>query len=81
MLSIQAPTVEVCSNPSSFAVYAGVRQSVLEKHIHDAAQIFLVANTSQFSDSENEDEEEEKTKDTLHRIPKVVITFFIVVLS
>ncbi|GAB6023050.1 hypothetical protein CHUAL_007142 [Chamberlinius hualienensis] len=68
----QAPFVEVCSIPSRFSVFAGVRQSVLEKQIREAVRIFSAVHASKGSDSEDDEEEEEQSKTIIPRIPKIV---------
>uniref|UniRef100_T1JCF5 RCR-type E3 ubiquitin transferase n=1 Tax=Strigamia maritima TaxID=126957 RepID=T1JCF5_STRMM len=65
------PIVEMFGNPSTFAAYSGVRQSVMEKQIREATQIFLAANVSRFSDTDSEDDEEQG-KSVHMRVPKIV---------
>ncbi|XP_023210718.1 E3 ubiquitin-protein ligase MYCBP2-like [Centruroides sculpturatus] len=65
------PFLGVKSNPSSFAVFANVRQCVLEKQMSEATQLYLQTLGNRISDTESEDEDD-RIKDYLIKVPKIV---------
>ena len=66
------PEVELHGNPSSFAVFTSVRQSMLEDHIKKISRIYLNATRTKCQDSDSEDEADvERSADTVTKIPKV----------
>ena len=67
-----APVVELPGNPSSFSVYAHVRNLVLENAARQAQCIYLSVTQPLPSDSES-DVDSERGKDTTIQIPKVII--------
>ena len=65
------PELELVGNPSSFAVYSGVRQCVLTCLMRKLAAA-LQQSLNSFADSESDDETEAKSaNDTFLRLPKV----------
>lgn len=64
------PFLEIRSNPSLFAVFACVRQCVLDKQIRESAQLFIRTSSSRISDTESDDEED-KSRDSVVKVPKV----------
>ena len=67
----QITNLELHPNPSTFNVYALVRQALLEKCMKEATKVYQKSSSS-FSDSETEEEGDEKSKDAGIRIPKVI---------
>lgn len=65
------PIVELAGNPSSFNVYAHVRQTVLEQCMKDAAKVYQKGVSIQVSDTDTEEEVEDKSKEPAIKIPKV----------
>ncbi|WAQ99892.1 MYCB2-like protein [Mya arenaria] len=63
--------LELHANPSTFNVYALVRQALLEKCMKEATKVYQKTTLS-LSDSETEEEGEDKSKDAGIRIPKIV---------
>ncbi|RWS30275.1 E3 ubiquitin-protein ligase MYCBP2-like isoform X6, partial [Leptotrombidium deliense] len=65
------PILELNSNPSNFAVYASVRQSVIE---HKLRQTALLCNSNLKSTSieESIDNDAEKCNENIYAVPKVV---------
>ncbi|KAL4230611.1 E3 ubiquitin-protein ligase mycbp2 [Mactra antiquata] len=63
--------LEIASSPSSFNVYALVRQTLLERCMKETAKVFQ-KSSGNFTDSESDEETEEKVKDACVKIPKIV---------
>ncbi len=68
---MQPPNIELQGNPSSFVVYASVRQSVLEQQVKHVSQIYTQANLPWFSDSDSEEDADDKNKENISKLPKV----------
>jgi hypothetical protein len=64
--------LEIPGNPSTFNVYALVRQTLLEKCMKEATKVYQ-KSTGNFSDSETDEEIEDKSRDVAVKIPKVGI--------
>ncbi|XP_053398701.1 E3 ubiquitin-protein ligase MYCBP2-like isoform X4 [Mercenaria mercenaria] len=63
--------LEIPGNPSTFNVYALVRQTLLEKCMKEATKVYQ-KSTGNFSDSETDEETDDKSKDAAVKIPKIV---------
>lgn len=70
---VQATNLELHNNPSSFNVYAIVRQALLEKCMKEATKVYQ-SSSAVYSDSETEEEGEERAKDVGIKIPKVCLS-------
>ncbi|CAH1777009.1 unnamed protein product [Owenia fusiformis] len=69
----QSPLIiEVPSNPSTYAVYASVRQAVLENQIKETTKEYLASNVVTHSDSDSDEDEELADKSLQLKIPKIV---------
>lgn len=69
--SQQPPFLAVRSNPSAFAVFASVRQCVLEKQTCEAMRLYLGTLSGCISESESDDDDE-KGKENSAKVPKIV---------
>ncbi|XP_033112056.1 E3 ubiquitin-protein ligase MYCBP2-like [Anneissia japonica] len=65
--NLQAPLVELQSNPSAFNVYAAVRQCLLKREVQERA--IALSNISEKQEDEDEDAE---ITDELMKLPKIV---------
>lgn len=76
------PEVELSTNASGFAVFSYVRQTVLERWLKQACQIYLSSSSSTpptdvGNDLESDSEENtDKSKENLLRVPKVCSLHF-----
>ena len=70
-IDLQPPCIELDGNPSSFIVYAGVRQAVLEHQMRQVSTAYTAASNPWCSDSDSEEEDQDRAKDSAPKMPKV----------
>lgn len=66
------PLVELTPNPSAFSVFAGVRQSVLERQLQENARTYLASLKSSLSEPESDEEESANSTFQLPKVSKSV---------
>ena len=66
-----APEIHLHGNPSSFAIYASIRQTVLEDQIKQISQIYLQACQTMSTESDSDDDGPDKSHESQMRLPKV----------
>jgi len=69
------PSVELACNPSAFAVYSGVRQSVLASFVHRLTATLCHSDVDSHDDNDDNDEETAAGRScsdpAVSRLPKV----------
>ncbi|KAK2182953.1 hypothetical protein NP493_330g03060 [Ridgeia piscesae] len=65
-------TLELHGNPSSYLVFANVRNAVLEHQVKQMSHIYQRSVTRRSVDSDSDDDGDDKSKDVIQKVPKIV---------
>lgn len=65
-------SLELHGNPSSYLVFANVRDAVLEHQVKQMSHVYLRSMQRRSVDSDSDDDADDKTKDIVQKVPKVI---------